>query len=120
MRYTANGRAVANMRVACNRSYTTQDGERREETEWVRVVAWEALAELVSRYLAKGAQVYAEGHLRTRKWEDRDGRTRYTTEVIAQDILLLDRRGGGNYDGDSGKPAAGAAGSVDPDDLPFE
>ena len=120
MRFTANGRAVATMNVACNRRYTTQDGDSREETEWVRVVAWAKLAELVSQYLSKGSQVYVEGRMQTREWQDREGQRRFTTEVVARDVQFLDRRGGGNYDGDSGQPAAGAAGSVDPDDLPFE
>ncbi len=121
MRFTANGRAVATMRVACNRVYTTQDGERREETEWVRVVAWAQLAERVSQYLSKGSQIYVEGRLQTREWQDRDGQRRFTTEVIARDVQFLDRRGGGNYDGGSGSPgAAPSGGSVDPDDLPFE
>ncbi len=109
MRYTANGRAVATMRVACNRTYTTQDGDRREETEWVRVVAWARLAELASQYLAKGRQVYVEGRLQTREFEDREGQRRFMTEVVAQDIQFLDRRGGGDYAGDSGSPAGGAA-----------
>lgn len=120
MRYTANGRAVATMRVACNRTYTTQDGERREETEWVRVVAWAQLAERVSQYLSKGSQIYVEGRMQTREWEDREGQRRFTTEVIARDVQFLDRRGGGDYAGGSGGPAGGGAGSVDPDDLPFE
>lgn len=121
MRFTANGRAVSTLNVAVNRSYTTQDGERHEETEWVRVVAWQKLAELASQYLSKGRQVYVEGRLQTRQWEDKEGQRRYTTEVIAQDIQFLDRADGGNYDKDSGGPAGGDdAGSVDPDDLPFE
>ena len=124
MRFTANGRAVTTLRIAVNRSYTTQDGERHEETEWVRVVAWQKLAELASQYLAKGRSVYVEGRLQTREWEDKEGQRRFTTEVVAQDIQFLDRRGGGDYDGDSGaasaSPAGGDAGSVDPDDLPFE
>ncbi|MCY3919014.1 MAG: single-stranded DNA-binding protein [Chloroflexi bacterium] len=121
MRYTANGRAVATMSVACSRRFTTQDGERREETEWVRVVAWARLAELASQYLAKGRSVYVEGRLQTREYEDREGQRRFMTEVVAQDIQFLDRRGGGDYADDSGSPGGGGgAGSVDPDDLPFE
>ena len=104
MRFTANGRAVATMNVACNRRYTTQDGDNREETEWVRVVAWAKLAELVSQYLSKGSQVYVEGRMQTREWQDREGQRRFTTEVVARDVQFLDRRGGGNYDGDSGSP----------------
>ena len=124
MRFTANGRALSTMNVAVNRNYTTQDGERREETEWVRVVAWARLAELVSQYLSKGRQVYVEGRLQTRQWDDQDGQRRYTTEVVAQDVQFLDRAEGGNYDNQPGTTPAPAGddvgGGLDPDDLPFE
>lgn len=138
MRFTASGQAVATFNVAVNRRYQTRDGERREETEWVRCVAWARLAETTSQYLTKGSQVYLEGRLQTRQWEDREGQRRYTTEVVANDVQFLDRRGSGGGDFDAGSgggsdggfdaPAAGAAdGSdgpggpdIDPDDLPFE
>ena len=84
MRFTANGQAVANFNVACNRRYTTRDGEQREETR--SGCAWSAgprLAEIAGQYLSKGRQVYVEGRLQTNQWEDRDGNTRYTTEVVA-------------------------------------
>ena len=122
MRFTANGRSVANFNVACSRNWTTPDGERREDTEWVRVVCWERLAELAGQYLSKGRQVYVEGRLQTRQWEDRDGNNRYTTEVIARDIIFLGGRsdggGGGDWSGGGrgGPPPAG----MDADDLPFE
>ena len=128
MRFTANGRSVANFNVACNRRFTTRDGEQREETEWVRVVCWERLAELAGQYLSKGRPVYVEGRLQTRQWEDRDGNNRYTTEVVANDIQFLGGRGGGGGDDDwgggggrggydrGGPPPAG----MDADDLPFE
>ena len=119
MRFTANGRAVSTFNVAVNRRYTTQDGERHEETEWVRVVAWARLAELVSQYLTKGRQVDVEGRLQTRQWEDKEGQRRYTTEVVAQDVQFLDRAEGVPFEE---QPAAARAegGDVDPDDLPFE
>ncbi len=138
MRFTASGQAVATFNVAVNRRYQTRDGERREETEWVRCVAWARLAETTSQYLTKGSQVYLEGRLQTRQWEDREGQRRYTTEVVASDVQFLDRRGGGggDFDGGSGGGSdggfdapAGAAGDggdgpgapdIDPDDLPFE
>ncbi|MEE9277155.1 MAG: single-stranded DNA-binding protein [Dehalococcoidia bacterium] len=119
MRFTANGRAVSTLNVAVNRNYTTQDGERREETEWVRVVAWARLAELASQYLTKGRLVYVEGRLQTRQWEDQEGQRRYTTEVVAQDIQFLDRAEGAPFDDQAGDAGAVAA-SVEPDDLPFE
>ncbi len=130
MRFTASGQAVATFNVAVNRRYQTRDGERREETEWVRCVAWARLAETTSQYLTKGSQVYLEGRLQTRQWEDREGQRRYTTEVVANDVQFLDRRGSGSGDFDGGSDApADAAGDgsegpggpdIDPDDLPFE
>ena len=127
MRYTANGSAVTEFRVAVNRNYTTNDGERREETEWFRVVTWNRLAETCSQYLSKGRQVYVEGRLRTRSWEGQDGVTRYTTEVIAQEVRFLGSRRDAEYDGGGFARAAApqyaagpdAAGDTDPDDLPF-
>ena len=125
MRYTANGSAVTNFNVAVNDSYTTRDGERREETEWFRVVAWNRLAELCSQYLSKGRPVYVEGSLRTRSWEAQDGSTRYTTELIAREVQFLGNRRdaeGGGFAG-AGAPAvavgADAEGDIEPDDLPF-
>ena len=125
MRYTANGSSVTEFRVAVNRNYTTNEGERREETEWFRIVTWNRLAETCSQYLSKGRQVYVEGRLRTRSWEGQDGVTRYTTEVIAQDVRFLGNRRdaeGGGFAG-AGMPAvavgADAEGDIEPDDLPF-
>ncbi len=129
MRFTANGQAVSTFNVAVNRRYKTRDGERREETEWVRCVAWARLAELASQYLSKGSQVYVEGRMQTRQWEDREGQRRYTTEVVANDVQFLDRRGAGPDDGGDGAAGGGGGGfdapppsegDVDPDDLPFE
>ncbi len=120
MRFTANGQAVANFNVACSRRYTTRDGDRREETEWVRVVCWARLAELAGQYLSKGRQVYVEGRMQTRQWEDREGNTRYTTEVVANDIQFLGGRGGGGDDWGGERAAAGPPGGIDADDLPFE
>lgn len=129
MRFTANGRAVSTFSVAVNRSYTTGEGERREETEWVRVVAWARLAELVSQYLTKGRLVYVEGRMQTRQWDDKEGQRRYTTEVVAQDIQFLDRGDSAPSDQQSTQaapaasaPSGGAApdDGVDPNDLPFE
>jgi single-strand DNA-binding protein len=91
MRYTANGSAVTNFRLACSRSFAGQDGERREETEWFTVVCWNKLAETVSQFLQKGRRAYVEGRLQTRSWEGQDGQKRYRTEVIANTVLFLDR-----------------------------
>lgn len=124
MRFTASGTAVANFRIACSRTFTNRDGERQEVTEWVSIVAWQRLAELVGQYLSKGRQVYVEGRLQTRQWEDREGNTRYTTEVVANDVQFLgSRSGGGDYGGDDfggGQQYGGGGGFQDAGDLPFE
>lgn len=93
MRYTAQGSAVTNFRVASNRSWKDRDGGAHEDTEWFRVVAWDKLGEICNQYLTKGARVYIEGRLQTRKWTDRDNVERYTTEVVAQDMIILSSRG---------------------------
>ena len=98
LRYTGNGTAVCNMRLATNESYKDHDGQLVEKTEWHSVVAWSRLAEICGEYLKKGSKVYFEGSLQTRSWEDRDGNTRYTTEVKAREMMMLDSRNGGDYD----------------------
>lgn len=105
LRYTGSGTAVCNMRLATNESYKDSDGQIVEKTEWHNVVAWGRLAEICGEYLRKGSQVYFEGSLQTRSWEDRDGNTRYTTEIKAREMMMLSDRGssgGGqdNYDYD--------------------
>jgi single-strand DNA-binding protein len=111
MRYTANGTAVTTFRVAVGRTFNVE-GERREETEWFRVVAWNKLAELVQAHLTKGRKVYVEGRQSTRSWDGPDGQKRYMTELVANQVLFLDRPQG------AGMPDVG--GDVDPDDVPFE
>ncbi|WP_298814757.1 single-stranded DNA-binding protein [Chloroflexus sp.] len=93
MRYTAQGSAVTTFRVASNRTWRDKDGNAHEETEWFRIVAWDKLGEICNQYLTKGTRVYIEGRLQTRKWIDRDGQERYTTEVIAQDMIILSAKG---------------------------
>ena len=114
MRYTANGSAVTSFRMAVSRSYGGGDGERREETEWFSVVAWNKLAELLGQHLQKGRRVYVEGRLSTRSWDGPDGQKRYRTEVIANQVLFLDRPQAGAL------PDAGVGGDMDPDEIPFE
>jgi single-strand DNA-binding protein len=115
MRFTANGSAVTTFNVAVSRQYTVGDGERREDTEWVRVVTWNKLAEQCNQFLQKGRKVYVEGRLQTRSWDGQDGQKRYTTEVVAQDVQFLDR---GPSSG--GRESMGDGDISDPDDLPFE
>lgn len=100
LRYTGNGTAVCNLRLATSESYKDQDGQMVEKTEWHSIVAWSRLAEICGEYLKKGSRVYFEGSLQTRSWEDRDGNTRYTTEVKAREMMMLDSRG--DHDGGSG------------------
>ena len=99
LRYTGSGTAVCNMRLATNESYTNRDGEEVQKTEWHNVVAWGRLGEVCNEYLDKGSQVYFEGSLQTRSWEDRDGNTRYTTEVKAREMMFLDSNRQGAPDG---------------------
>ncbi len=118
MRFTANGSAVANFSVAVSRQFAGSDGERREETEWFRVVAWNKLAELCNQYLQKGRKVYVEGRLQTRSFDGQDGQKRYSTEVIAAEVQFLDRMGGPG--GEGRERGDGDTEITDPDDLPFE
>jgi len=92
LRFTANGKPVTSFSVAVSRRWTDSRGQRREETEWFNVVAWGNLAEICSRYLVKGGQVYVEGRLQTRSWEDEQGQRQYRTDVVANEVTILDRR----------------------------
>jgi single-strand DNA-binding protein len=94
VRYTPSGAAVANFSVATNESWTDKSGQKQEKTEWHRIVVWGKLAELCSQYLTKGRQCYVEGRLQTRQWQDKDGQTKYTTEVQAQTIQFLGGQAG--------------------------
>lgn len=91
IRYTQQGSAVANFNIATSENWTDKAGEKQEKTEWHRIVVWGKVAELCSQYLAKGRQVFVEGRLQTRQWEDKDGGKRYTTEVVANTVQFLDR-----------------------------
>lgn len=89
MRYTPGGRPVTTFSVATGRSWTTNQGEKRSETEWFKIVAWGGLAEICNQYLSKGLQVYIEGRLQTRRWEDASGVRKSTTEVVANEMIIL-------------------------------
>ncbi|HET6788055.1 MAG TPA: single-stranded DNA-binding protein [Aquabacterium sp.] len=103
VRYTPNGAAVCNVSVATTRNWKDKNsGDKVEETEWHRVVFYDRLAEIAGEYLKKGRAVYVEGRLKTRKWQDKDGKDNYTTEIVAENMQLLGGRegsGGGNYGG---------------------
>ncbi len=99
MRYTPSGRPVTTFSVATNRGWTTAEGERRTDTEWFNVVAWNKLAEICNQYLTKGQQVYIEGRLQTRRWEDSNGTRHTSVEVVANEMTMLgDRRGNDEID----------------------
>lgn len=122
LRYTGNGTAVCNMRVATTENYKDSNGEWVERTEWHNVVAWARLAEICNEYLRKGSQVYFEGQLQTRSWDDRDGNTRYTTEIKVREMLMLGGRGGGDFgpsNGSSGQSTHKSTADVE-DDFTFE
>ena len=123
MRYTAGGVPVTSFRLATNRSYTTADGERRDETEWFTIVAWRALAEQCNQYLTKGRRVYVEGRLNSRSWQGQDGQTRFNNEITAERVVFLDGggdQGGGDqgFSGDVGAPPP-IAEEEDAEDLPW-
>src|SRR3954452_15223391 len=105
VRYTPSGAAVANFSVATNEAWTDKSGQKQERTEWHKVVVWGKLAELCAQYLAKGRQCYIEGRLQTRQWQDKDGQTKYTTEVQAQTVQFL---GAGAGAGAGASAGAGA------------
>lgn len=95
-RYMPSGAAVTNVRIATTDSWRDkQSGEQQERTEWHRIVFFGRLAEIAAEYLRKGSQVYVEGRLQTRKWQDREGQDRYTTEIVANEMQMLGSRGGG-------------------------
>jgi single-strand DNA-binding protein len=93
IRYTTSGQAVANFTMATTEGRTSKDGDKQEYTEWHRIVAWGRLAEICGEYLSKGKMIYVEGSLRTRSWEDKEGKTRWTTEVVARNMQMLSPAG---------------------------
>jgi len=123
LRTTPGGASVASFTLATNETWNDKDGTKQERTEWHRIVAWGRLAEICGQYLSKGRQVYIEGRLQTREWEDKQGNKRKTTEVVARDMQMLGGRGEGG--GERPQQAAGtpefAAETVkiEDDDLPF-
>jgi len=117
MRFTPNGNPVTSFRVATNWRYTTGQGERREETEWFTVVAWNRLAEQCNQFLTKGRLVYAEGRLRTRTWEGQDGQKHFRNEIVADRVTFLDRQAVAPLPEERAGEAE--AGELEPEDIPF-
>ncbi len=112
-RYSTSGAAICNITIATSRQWKDKaSGEKREETEWHRVVFYDRLAEIAGEYLKKGRPVYVEGRLKTRKWQDKEGQDRYTTEIIAEEMQLLgSREGGGGGGGGDVEFSGGASGA---------
>jgi len=117
MRFTPAGNPVTSFSVAVNRVFKGPEGERKEETEWFNVVTWNNLAENCNRFLTKGQKVYVEGRLHSRSWEGQDGQKRFRTEIIANNVIFLDRK--------AVAPAAeekaeeSETGEIEPGDIPF-
>lgn len=115
VRYTPSGSAVCNLSLATTRSWKNREtGENREETEWHRLVLFGRTAEVASEYLKKGSQIYVEGRLQTRKWQDQSGNDRYSTEVVVNDMQMLGGRAGGNTARMDAGPPGGAPGGGGP------
>jgi len=133
VRYTAGGTAVASVSIACSEKFKAKSGEWEEKTEWVNLVFWGKLAEIVGEYVAKGKEIYVSGRMQTRKWQDKEGNDRYSTEIVCEKMQMLGGKGDGGSGGgsrgeSSGRPARdnlGGAGSYeeppfDPtEDIPF-
>ena len=109
VRYTQSGSPVCSFKIACSEKYKDASGNMQESTEWVPVVAWKRLAEICGEYLRKGSKVYIEGKLQTRKWQDQDGKDRYTTEIVAREMKMLSARSdvGGGHGGGQGQGGSG-------------
>lgn len=102
LKHTQSGVAVASFSIACNKKYTDKQGNKVEKAEFVNVVAWNKLAEICNQYLHKGDKVYISGEMETRKWQDKDGKDRWITEIIAKEMEMLGGKGGGGERGDQG------------------
>jgi single-strand DNA-binding protein len=131
VKYLENGTPVANFRLATSETYTNRGGEKVTQTEWHSIVLWRGLAEITEKYIKKGSQVYVEGRIRTRSWDDRDGNKRYTTEIVADTMQMMGKKNEGGTDtqmphNQSNDEPAAPKNSADPivenngtDDLPF-
>lgn len=117
LRYTPSGSAVCSFSIATNRSWTTDTGEKKDESEFHRIVAWNKLAEICSQFLTKGRKVFVEGRLATRSWQAQDGTQKQTTEIVISDMILLDNRkseGGEDVEADASSKAPKAAKKAEP------
>jgi single-strand DNA-binding protein len=124
VKYTQGGKAVARFSLATDEAWKDQSGERQQKTEWHNIVAWDKLADICGQYLTKGKQVYIEGRLQTRSWEDKEGNKRYTTEIRADNMVMLGSKGEGGGGGERHEPSTAPSGGpmggeITDDDVPF-
>ena len=119
IRYTQAGEPIANFSLATNEVWTDKAGQKQERTEWHRVVVWGKQAQVISEHLAKGKQIYVEGSLQTRSWDDRDGNKRYTTEVRAVRVLMLGRAEGSRMPSEGPTPDVEMVPDVTDEEVPF-
>ncbi len=126
VRYTPGGLAVANFSLATSEAWTNKEGEKETRTEWHKIVAWGRLGEICGEYLSKGKQVYIEGRIQTREWEDKEGIKRYTTEIVASQMLMLGSKDFTGESRPSASPGVQSSGLSEPpipdakdDDIPF-
>ena len=120
MRYTPSGRPITTFSVATSRKWNTSEGEKRSDTEWFNVVAWGSLAEICNQYLSKGQQVYIEGRLQTRKWEDDNGNKRSNIEIVAKEMIMLgDRKKKTDSDDSENEGRLSTENAEEDDDFPF-
>jgi len=122
IRYLDSGVAVANFSLATTENYKNKEGERVSQTEWHNIVLWRGLAEITEKWLKKGSSVFIEGKIRTRKWEDKDGNTRYNTEILANNMTMLGKKDSGTTDAipnDNPSPEENVLQEEKGDDLPF-
>ena len=118
MRFTPNGNAVTSFSLATNRTFTIGD-EKRDETQWFKVTAWNKLAETCNQFLAKGRQVYVEGRLQTKEWEDKDGEKRFSAEITASTVLFLGAKTDVVDESESPAETTEGTNTLEPDDIPF-
>ena len=121
VRYTKSSQAVASFSIATTERWTGKDGNKEEKTEWHRIVAWGKLGEICGEYLSKGKQVYIEGRLQTREWEDNDGNKKQTTEIVANNMTMLGQSGSSGNSGNAGGGSQSNSGGDDFEDdyIPF-
>ena len=119
IRQSGNGNVIANLNIATGEAWKDQQGQLQERTEWHRVVMFARTAEIARDYLRKGSKLYLEGKLQTRKWQDKNGQDRYTTEIVAHEFQMLDRRPGESAHDSPETPASAPAAFEFDDDIPF-